>query len=732
MNLTDRIKSLNTDQARVFNRVSEHLLHQKEHESGLCSCSDYKPLRLFVSGVGGTGKSFLIEAITAQVAETWSELDSSLTCAVAAPTGLAAFNVGGVTIHRLFQLPVEHDAKTAVYWSLPKDSQKQLRTVLRNIKLIIIDEVSMLSSQNLAYIHLCLEEVFGSGDWFGSINMLFVGDLLQLPPVNGAQVFEKMLKKSVLTKMGCMTCVNIWGERVVYDELTIIERQKDSQFCELLNEVRCGEVSDKTVAILKERVISVSAVEKFNELVKAGQSPVCLFSKREPCQRMNTEMLNSLESKTVGIVCCDEVDETTGPQKWSKKAAEKLEKLNKDSNLTAGLEAVLYLAVGARVMLRRNIDTTNGLVNGVCGTVTAVGKKAVTVKFDHDEKEHAVEKVKSRFFVMKNFSVYRKQFPLVLAYAVTIHKSQGLSLDCAILDLSDNVFSPGMAYVALSRVRTLSGVHLIEFDQYSIFVCSKSLQEFNRLRGLYRPDLPTYKIANSGKKRKLSGVCSVGNDMVKKPRADKKRKRSRNECDNPTKKARIEDNSLEIVDVQEPEYRWNPVDAEWQHVVCGLLNVPFHGPNHVQAGSPIHALTPPTRNMGITGDGNCMFRAISYIVTGSEDCHLGVRVAVVNYMSEIEPFLIVNNLLGEYTMGEYIESSRMNLEGAWGTGVEIASLAHMLNTNIYTYHAAQEVPQWVVFTPRMVDDRLPIQLDQRSIYLYFNGNHYNVVMSVLE
>ena len=208
------------------------------------------------------------------------------------------------------------------------------------------------------------------------------------------------------------------------------------------------------------------------------------------------------------------------------KGSRKARKLNKDSNLTAGLEAVLYLAVGARVMLRRNIDTTNGLVNGACGTVTAVGKKAVTVRFDHDEKEHAVEKVKSRFFVIKNFSVYRKQFPLVLAYAVTIHKSQGLSLDCAILDLSDNVFSPGMAYVALSRVRTLSGVHLIEFDQYSIFVCSKSLQEFNRLRGLYRPDLPTYKIANCGKKRKLSGVCSVGNDMVKKPRADKKRKRS--------------------------------------------------------------------------------------------------------------------------------------------------------------------------------------------------------------
>ena len=82
MNLTDRIKSLNMDQTRV----SEHFTKRK-HESGWCSCSDYKPLHLFVSGVGGTGKSFLIEAITAQVAETWSELDSSLTCAVAAPTG---------------------------------------------------------------------------------------------------------------------------------------------------------------------------------------------------------------------------------------------------------------------------------------------------------------------------------------------------------------------------------------------------------------------------------------------------------------------------------------------------------------------------------------------------------------------------------------------------------------------------------------------------------------------
>ena len=224
----ERISMLNEDQHRVFKLVSDHLNHQYQHEHNMCKCTNLKPLHMFISGVGGTGKSFLIETIRSQVKEIWKEdIGNDTTCVVAAPTGLAAYNVGGVMVHCLFQLPIEHEGNTAGYWTSSKVAQKVMRTNLCSLKLVIIDEVSMLSSLNLAYIHLRLEELFGgSGDWFGSINMLFVGDILQLPPVNGSPVFSKLTNKLIATRMGCIASVNIWKEAVIYDELTINERQK--------------------------------------------------------------------------------------------------------------------------------------------------------------------------------------------------------------------------------------------------------------------------------------------------------------------------------------------------------------------------------------------------------------------------------------------------------------------------------------------------------------------------
>ena len=151
--------------------------------------------------------------------------------------------------------------------------------------------------------------------------------------------------------------------------------------------------------------------------------------------------------------------------------------------------------------------------------------------------------------VIKNYYVYRSQFPLILAYAVTIHKCQGLSLDCAIIDLSDKVFADGMAYVALSRVRSLRGVHLIAFDPKSIRVNAKCLAEINRLRKLYRTDLPLYAIPakSNSKKRKLTGTCESHQPPLKKPRVNHKRGCS-NSGNPPPKKAcaPVANNSVQL------------------------------------------------------------------------------------------------------------------------------------------------------------------------------------------
>ena len=291
-----------------------------------------------------------------------------------------------------------------------------------------------------------------------------------------------------------------------YDELTINEPQKnDPQFFSMLDCVGRGCPTEETLSVLNKRVIQVSVSDKFSDLVESGKAPVCLFPKRKACNDLNAKMLSKNASEVHHIYCTD--DESTGSRKMTKKVVEYLDKLNADCNMTAGLEAKLSLAVGAQVMLCRNIDTKTGLVNGAIGTVLSIAAQHVIIQFDNIAKPRNIEKVKSRFMVIKNTYVYCKQFPLILAYAVTIHKCRGLSLDCAIIDLSAEVFSDGMAYVALSRVRSLDGLFLTAFDPHSIRVSVSSLGEVNHLRKAHRPDLPLYTIPKvSKRKRKLTSI----------------------------------------------------------------------------------------------------------------------------------------------------------------------------------------------------------------------------------
>jgi hypothetical protein len=731
LTLEERVSMLNQDQRRVFDNVKAHLLHQKSHEANECSC-DLKPLRMFVSGVGGTGKSFLIEAIRALVYGMWSS--DSLLCAIAAPTGLAAFNVGGITMHRLFQLPVEHTAKAAGYWSLPKQSQKVMRATLCDVKLFIVDEVSMVSSLNLAYMHMRLEELFGGSEWFGSRDIMFVGDLLQLQPVRGNPVFEKVSTKSLLSKLRCAAAINIWNDCVVYDELTINERQKnDPQFSSMLHSVRRGCPIEETVGILKKRVIQVSVSDKFTEFQLSGRAPVCLFPKRKACYQFNTEMLQKLGPQICELFCSDEIDEAAGTRKMTKKVIEHLDKMNDDCNMTAGLEAKLSLAVGARVMLRRNIDTKAGLVNGAIGTVLAISANYVTIQFDHLSTPYKVEKVKSRFIVMKNFYVYRKQFPLILAYAVTIHKCQGLSLDCAIVDLSTEVFSEGMAYVALSRVRSLDGLFLAAFDPQSIRASLSSLKEVNRLRKTYRADLPLHDLPV---KRKLTGVARDVLPSAKKSRPNApthtSSRPSRKRKEKAPASVEVDDGDCVITHTETPTtpFRFHPVSEEWQQNVCRMLNLQFCIKTRVRPGARnVPLMRPDMRTLKrVRGDGNCLFRALSYLITGCEEQHMAVRVTILQHMITIAHFILDHHLVGYNSIQSYIAASRMDQDYTWGTDIEMLTLSHLLQTPVLSFSA--EHNNWQRYSPHDVDRTTADDMQSMSLYLMHTYNHFNVVCSV--
>jgi len=408
-------KLLNNDQKRIVDNVTTAVYN-------------HKSIHLVVSGQGGTGKTRVIEIISRIIS---ARLPETLPVVVAAPTGLAAYNVGGTTLHRMLSLPVEH-GKPSDYRRLQVDELTTIRATLKGLRLLIVDEISMVSSITLLFVHLRLTEIMSNNNLFGGISTVFFGDFFQLPPVKGNQPFVPVTYLEAKQRLGAIGTVDIWSE-MTYDELTVNVRQRgDQQYAQLLSNVRTGQLTDEQCAMLQSRLINPQQRPTVNEicshyaeLVSSGEAPVILMPRSASCSEINNAMLQQLGAEIKQLQALDTLD-TIVSKRQMPKVTSAYAKVGDDVTRTAGLEKTLNLCTGAKVMLKRNKNVEIGLVNGAAGTVVSFEQdknsniQQVVVKFQCMEKPIPVLRESSTFEVLKGIFYTRRQFPLMLAFALTV------------------------------------------------------------------------------------------------------------------------------------------------------------------------------------------------------------------------------------------------------------------------------------------------------------------------
>jgi ATP-dependent DNA helicase PIF1 len=398
----------------------------------------YQGHNVFLTGPGGVGKSYYIIKLK-------KDLGEDLT--ITSTTGVSSFNLGAQTIHSFSGIGAmkRTDTLDSVMKRVIKTKSKEN---IKKCKILVIDEISMLGRSYLEMIDKVFRKVRGKDSPLGGVQVIFTGDFLQLPPVNDEFAFHS----DVWTGLSLKT---------IY--LTKMYRVNDPVYTAILERVRVGEHTADDNRILYQRYFAYKKMkeeeDESNDATKNDPNkikPTYLYSKKLNVKDKNMEELATNPNE---LLIFDPV----------------LVKENNKSDLKVLLEP-LYMKVGAQVMLTVNLDCDNGLVNGSRGVVVDYVDKELKVKFlngsvlsfaPHEFIFEEDGKMTHRIF----------QYPFILAYALSIHKVQGSTLDFAVIDIGYSVFEASMSYVALSRVRNLEGLFLEAFQPHKIF-CNKEALEF--------------------------------------------------------------------------------------------------------------------------------------------------------------------------------------------------------------------------------------------------------------
>lgn len=398
---------------------------------------------IFLTGPGGTGKSFLIREIVDEIPKRTGKV-----VAVTAMTGCAALLLGrfAKTLHGWAGIGLGKGTAQSLAQGIRKKAPLAKRW--RDTNLLIIDEVSMLTPLLLEMLDEIAKILRRSQRPFGGLQVVFVGDFLQLPPISKDGVTRFAFESPVWTTL---------VKRTIH--LKQMFRQQDSVFQGILDEARMGSLSKESIQILENRINQDYKKEKIQ--------PTILFTRRMDVEEINTSHLDKLPgiSKTFSAV--------TNPSKHPpSEILATTDKMDKDGMYVP----TLTLKEGAQVMLVANLDMESQLCNGSRGVVVGF----------QDNTNWPIVEFKSGIRVVEPHlwesdhtpPITRSQIPLRLAYALTIHKSQGATLDCALVDVGPSTFEYGQAYVALSRVRNLEGLYI--FD-----ICPRAFRAHPLVKSFY-------------------------------------------------------------------------------------------------------------------------------------------------------------------------------------------------------------------------------------------------------